>query len=149
MRHNRLSKINGAVDDALLLLSLQDPWDDGLCSYSIASVVHYYCPQGVETLHIHRPVSTYSVQVISRRSMGGSIATELTIVVPHVEAQTEEDVVPDEHLHARFLAGVDRHNIAINDCHGPTSGSSCKVTVDLYSRKKKTFRKHAAPASSI
>uniref|UniRef100_A0A3Q3IKS0 Uncharacterized protein n=1 Tax=Monopterus albus TaxID=43700 RepID=A0A3Q3IKS0_MONAL len=59
----------------------------------------------------------------------------LTIVVPHIEAKAEEDVVPDEHLHARFFTRVDSHDVAINYCHGASSGSCCKVTVDLQDGK--------------
>jgi hypothetical protein len=32
-------------------------------------------------------------------------------VVLDVEAEAEEDVVPDEHLHLRLLTGVDRHHV--------------------------------------
>lgn len=136
VRHNSLSEVNGAVDDALLLLTLQDTWDDGLGCDTVAPVVHHYCPKCVQTLHIHRTVSPYSVQVISGRGMGSGISAQLTIVIPHIEAQAKEDVVPDEHLHARLLAGIDGHNVSIDDCHGASSGSCGKVTVDLQIIKK-------------
>lgn len=139
VRHNRLSKVDGAIDDALLLLTLQDAGDDGLGGDTVASVVHHYCPQSVQTLHIHCPVSPYAIQVIGGRGVGGGIPTQLTIVVPHIEAQAKEDVVPDEHLHACFLTGVDGHYVAIDDRHGASSGSGCKVTVDLKEGKKEVL----------
>ncbi len=131
VRHNCLPKVNGAVDDALLLLTLQDTRDDGLGGDPVTSVVHHDCPKSVQTLHVHCAVSPYSVQVVGGRSMGCGVPAKLTIVVPHIKAKAEEDVVPDEHLHACFLAGVDGHHVAINDCHGASSGGCCKVTVDL------------------
>lgn len=137
MRHHSLPKVNGAIDDALLLLALQDTWDDGLGGDTIASVVHHDCPESVQTLHVHGPVSPHSIQVIGGCGVSGGISAQLAIVIPHIEAQAEEDVVPDEHLHAGFLTRIDGHDVAVYDCHGATSGSCSKVTVNLGFKKKK------------
>lgn len=52
-------------------------------------------------------------------------------MVRHVEAQAEEKVVPEEHLHVRRLRRVQRHDVAINNGHSPSCCSSNKVTVGL------------------
>lgn len=139
VRHDCLPKVDGAVDDALLLLSLQDTRDDGLGCDAVASVVHHDRPQSVQTLHVHSPVSPYSIQVIGGRSVSSGVSSQLTIVVPYVEAQAEEDVVPDEHLHACFLSGVDGHYVAVDDCHGASCGSCCEVTVDLQEKNTRRY----------
>lgn len=131
VRDDSLSEVNRAVDDALFLLSLQDAWDDGLGGDAVAPVVHYNCPQRVQTLHVYRSVSPDSVQVVSGCGVSGSITAQLAVVVPHVEAQAEEDVVPDEHLHAGLLTWVDGHHVAVYDCHCTASCSGSKVTVNL------------------
>ena len=53
---DRLAKVDGSVDDALLLLSLQDTWDDGLGGDAVAAVVHHHGAQGVEALEVHSVV---------------------------------------------------------------------------------------------
>ena len=63
--------------------------------------------------------------------MGRRVPAQLAVVVAHVEAQAEEDVVPDEHLHAGLLAGVDGHHVAVDDGHGAAGGGRREVTVDL------------------
>ena len=134
MGHDRLAEVNGAVDNALLLLTLQDPRDDGLGGDTVAPVVHHHGAQSVQTLHVHRAVCPHAVQVVGGGGMGGRVSAQLAVVVAHVEAQAEEDVVPDEHLHARLLARVDGHHVAIDYRHGAPGGGRGKVTVDLRER---------------
>lgn len=52
-------------------------------------------------------------------------------MVPDVEAEREEYVVPDEHLHLGVLARVDGHDVAVDDGDGAPRGRRHKVGVDL------------------
>lgn len=52
-------------------------------------------------------------------------------MVAHIKAEGEEDVVPDEHLHLGLLAGVDGHDVAVDDGHGAARGGRHEVAVDL------------------
>lgn len=134
VRHYSLAKVNGSVDDALLLFSLQDARNDGLRGYAVTPVVHHHCAKGVEPLHVYSAVRPYPVQVIGGGGVGGSIATQLPVVVTYVEAQAEENVVPDEHLHARLLSGVDRHDVAVNHRHRATRGRRGEIAMNLRNR---------------
>lgn len=131
MRHHCLPKVDRPVDNALLLLSLQNARDDRLGRDTVTTIVHHHGPQGVQPLHVYGPVSPDTVEVVGGRSVRGSVPAQLAVVVTDVEAQGEEDVVPDKHLHTCLLARVDGHHVAVNHRHGTASGSSRKVTVDL------------------
>lgn len=134
MGHYGLAEVNGAIDDTLLLLPLQDARNDGLSSYTVTSVVHHHRSQGVEPLHIHSTVCPHPVQVIGGGSMGGSVPAQLPVVVAYIKSQAEENVVPDEHLHTRLFSRIDRHDVAINHRHRTTRRRSSKVTMNLRNR---------------
>jgi hypothetical protein len=54
-------------------------------------------------------------------------------VVLDVEAEAEEDVVPDEHLHLRLLTGVDRHHVPCIQSHNMEIRESIAFThLDKY-----------------
>ena len=52
-------------------------------------------------------------------------------MIPHVEPEREEDVVPDEHLHLGVFPRVDGHHIAIDDGHSSAGGRRHEVAVHL------------------
>lgn len=131
MRHNSLAKVDGSVDDALLLFPLQDARNDGLRGYTVTSVVHYHRAKGVKPLHVYSTVRPHPVQIIGGGGMGSGIATQLPVMVTHVEAQAEKNVVPDEHLHARLLSRIDRHDVAVNHRHCATRCCGSKIAMNL------------------
>lgn len=65
---NRLAKVNGSVNDRLLLLTLQDARYDGLGSDTVPTVVNDDRAQGVEPLHVHRAVHADAHQVTALES---------------------------------------------------------------------------------
>lgn len=50
VRHHCLAEVNGAVDDTLLLVPLQDAGDDGLGRDTVAAVIHHHRAQRVQPL---------------------------------------------------------------------------------------------------
>jgi hypothetical protein len=57
------------------------------------------------------------LEVIPGCDKGGGVPAQVLVVVLDVEAEAEEDVVPDEHLHLRLLTGVDRHHVPCIQSH--------------------------------
>ncbi len=57
------------------------------------------------------------LEVIPGCDKGGCVPAQVLVVVLDVEAQAEEDVVPDEHLHLCLLTGVDRHHVPCIQSH--------------------------------
>lgn len=52
-------------------------------------------------------------------------------MITHIETKRKEDVVPDEHLHFGVFTRIDRHHVAVDDCHRSTSRGRHEVTMDL------------------
>lgn len=63
--------------------------------------------------------------------MSSTVASYWAVVVGDVEPQTEEEVVPDEHLHVRRLPWVQRHDVTVDDSYSASCCSFNKVTVGL------------------
>lgn len=65
VREDGLAEVDATIDDALLLLLLQDAGDDGLRSDTEAAVVDDHGAQSVEPLQVHCAVHAHALQVIS------------------------------------------------------------------------------------
>lgn len=143
MSQNGFAKVNGTVDHRLFLISLQYTRDNRLCSDSVPSVVNDNGAESIETGMIDRGVNAYALKIVARRDERRSVAAELFVMIPHVESQREEYVVPDKHLHFRFLTGINRHNISVNYGHRASRRSRYEVTVNFEYRSlaKQPLRK--------
>lgn len=64
MGDNSLSKVDGAINHRLFLFAFQDPWDDGLSSDSVTTVIHHHSSQGIKPLKVHSAVYTHTLQVV-------------------------------------------------------------------------------------
>lgn len=74
LRDNRLAEVNGAADDGLLLLPLQDAGDDRLGGDPVAPVVeHHHGAQGEQALQVHRVVDLDALQVVPRGDIGSRV----------------------------------------------------------------------------
>ena len=62
MSDDSFAKVDGSVDDGLLLLPLQDPGDDGLGGDAEPSVVDHHRAKGVKTLQVDRVVDFHTLQ---------------------------------------------------------------------------------------
>lgn len=63
--------------------------------------------------------------------MSSSVAPYRVVMLRYVEPQTEEEVVPDEHLHVRGLPWVQWHDVTIDDSNSTLCCSFNKITVGL------------------
>ena len=73
----------------------------------------------------------YSLKVILRCHKSGGIPAEIFIVISDVKSETEEDVVPDEHLHFRILSRINSHDIPVNNRDRPAGRRRNEITVDF------------------
>lgn len=64
------AEVDAAVDDALLLLLLQDAGDDGLRGDAVPAVVHHHRAQRVQPRRVHRAVHAHALQVVALRTEG-------------------------------------------------------------------------------
>ena len=55
-----------------------------------------------------------TLKVVPGSHEGGRIPAQILVVILHVKAQAEEDVVPDEHLHLGLLPRVDGHHVSLS-----------------------------------
>ncbi|TNN66418.1 hypothetical protein EYF80_023325 [Liparis tanakae] len=105
---------------AVALVEHLYPRNDGLSDNTDAPIVHHSRPECVKTLHVYRrvrleqsnrsvAVSAYlsSPQVAGGSSVSSCVAPQGAVVLGDVEPEAEEQVVPDEHLHA-LLKGAPR-----------------------------------------
>ncbi len=65
VRHNGLAEVDGAVDDGLLLFSLQDPGDDRLGRDAVPAVINHHGAQCEKPLWIDARVRLHALQVIA------------------------------------------------------------------------------------
>lgn len=87
-------------------------------------------------MEVDRIVHAHTLQIIARRDESGWIAAQVFVVIAYVEAQREENIVPDEHLHFCLLARIDGHHVSIDYSHSAASGCGDKITMHLkYARK--------------
>lgn len=66
-----------------------------------------------------------------RCNEGRGVSTQVFVMVADVKSEREENVVPNEHLHLRLLAGIDRHHVAVDDGHRAARGRCHEVAVNL------------------
>ena len=67
----------------------------------------------------------------NRCTVGGGIATKILVMILDVKAETEEDIVPQEHLHFRILARIDGHDVTFDYSNCSSCCSYHKVRVYL------------------
>ena len=63
LRADILPCVDGAVDDSCLVFLLEKAGDDRLAHDTIASVVHHYCAQSIQVLHLHLLIGGHTLQV--------------------------------------------------------------------------------------
>lgn len=66
-----------------------------------------------------------------RRYEGCSVTSQILVMIAHIEAEREEDIIPYEHLHLWFLAGVDCHYVPIDYGHGAACCRRYEIAVHL------------------
>ena len=69
--------------------------------------------------------------VTSRSAVCGSITSKVFVMIFDIETKTEENIIPEKHLHFAFLSGINGHDVAFDYSSSSPSGRDYKIWMDL------------------